>query len=138
MSTAEMTRFSAGGDDLTVFSAPAGRITDGQAMASSVDVNSVIRVAGHTFHFERRNGDYEEKTVAVDRPPGAGFVVMLNTLQYAFVRAGTNTLTERPLGELVARAGLRGNNIVCGVRLTDSNADDAVSISVNVTVLFFN
>jgi hypothetical protein len=49
---------------------------------------------------------------------------MLQDLYYAFTSG--SSLTERPLGQLVVDTGMRGDNLVCGVRLTDSNADDPV------------
>ena len=79
-----------------------------------------------------------EQTAAVNRPSGAGFTVMLIALQYAFVNQGGTFLRERPLGEFIADVGLRGDNLVCRVRLTDINADDPVSINVTAGVLFFN
>lgn len=63
---------------------------------------------------------------------------MLQDMYYAFVNTvNGNTLTERPLGQFVVDVDMRGDNLVCGVRLTDSNADDPVSIAVTAAVLFF-
>jgi len=132
----------AAGRDQTLrkFAPPEGKqveLRDGEAR--SVEVAGVIRTASHTFEFRRANGEAEEKTVAVSRPAGAGFIVMVQDLYYAFMSAASgNTLRERPLGQFVVDVGMRGDNLVCKVRLTDVNADDPVSISVTAGVLFFN
>lgn len=125
---------------LEKFSAPLGKkIESKDGHADSAALAGVVSVASHTFTFRRANGDAEEKTVAVNRPAGAGFIVTLSELRYAFMRGTTgNSLRERPLGEFIADSGLRGDNLVCRVRLTDVNADDPVSITITVGVLFFN
>ncbi|MCA9234319.1 MAG: hypothetical protein KDA44_02555 [Planctomycetales bacterium] len=97
-----------------------------------------ISQAFRTFTFVLGDGDFSEQTSAVPRPNNAGFVTFLNTLNYAFVTSsGSTTIKERPLGQFFARVGLRGNNLVCTVRLTDRNADDAVRITVSAGVLFW-
>src|SRR5262245_12712565 len=106
----------AGAADFRVFAPPSGKARLASGQAEALEKISIIRVTGHTFEFRRNGGDFEEKTVALDVPGGAGFVVMVNNLQFACVRGGTLTLTERPPGQFLARAGMRGNNIVCGVR----------------------
>lgn len=122
---------------LLKFAAPDGKsLQTKENYANSFTVSNIASVSSHTFQFQRANGDYEEKTIAVSRPPGAGFTVMLQDLYYAFTSGAS--LTERPLGQFVVDIGMRGDNLVCGVRLTDSNADDPVSIEVTAAVLFFN
>ena len=127
-------------EKLVKFTTPKGQhFIEEEGYAKSYSLSQVVNIATHTFRFERADGDYEEKTVAVNRPSGAGFIVMLIDLYYAFVNKNNRgQLIERPLGQFVADVGMRGNNLVCGVRLTDINADDAVSIEVTAGVLFFN
>ena len=77
-----------------------------------------------------------EQTKQFNRPRGSGFVVVLNLVNGAFVQG--NTLTERPLGQFLVSAGVRGENtIVCRVRLTDENMDDAIHIQVRGAVIVF-
>jgi len=97
-----------------------------------------ISQAFRTFTFVLSDGDFAERTSAVARPAGAGFITFLNGLDFAFVRAdGSTILTERPLGQFFANVGLRGDNLVCTVRLTDRNADDPVRVVVTAGVLFW-
>ncbi len=97
-----------------------------------------IGSAFRTYAFDLSNGDFSEQTSAVPLPPGAGFITLLNSLDYAFVRSpGSTTLTERPLGQFHVAVGMRGNNLVCRVRLTDTNADDPVRVRVTAGVLFW-
>jgi hypothetical protein len=71
-----------------------------------------------------------EQTRAFERPPGSGFFVALTTVNGAFVHPD-NTLTQRPLGQFLVSLGVRGSNVVvCNVRLTDENMDDAIHIIV--------
>lgn len=46
-----------------------------------------ISAAVRTFTFNLRDGDFDEQTSTVARPAGAGFVVFLNGLDYAFVQS---------------------------------------------------
>lgn len=55
----------------------------------------------------------------------------------AFTTRDFQRLTERPLGQFYAGIGLRGNNLVCTMRLTDSNVDDPVFIQVTGIVVFY-
>ena len=65
------------------------------------------------------------------RPRGSGFFIMLTQTNMMFVHPD-GTLTERPLGQMRVRVGVRDPDvIVCRVRLTDENMDDAVRIQVS-------
>lgn len=127
-------------EQLEKFAAPENQtITSKEGSAQSINISNVVSIASNTFSFQLNNGNATEQTVAVSRPAGAGFTVMLQDLYYSFVdRNNRSQLTERPLGQFIADIGLRGNELVCRVRLTDRNADDPVSIFVTAAVLFFN
>ncbi|MFA7440481.1 MAG: hypothetical protein WCZ66_05870 [Sphingomonadaceae bacterium] len=77
------------------------------------------------------------QTQTLDRPRGSGFVVGLSGFNAAFVTGG-NFLTQRPLGQFRVNVGIRNfNELVCSVRLTDENMDDAIRVIVRGTVMFF-
>jgi hypothetical protein len=79
-----------------------------------------------------------EQTKRINRPRGSGFMVSLGQITGAFVSGDGNTLTQRPLGMFNVRVGVRDPDIlVCRVRLTDENSDDAVRIQAGGFVLFF-
>jgi hypothetical protein len=79
-----------------------------------------------------------EQTQTVNRPRGSGFLVSLAGFTGAFVTDGGNVLTNRPLGQFKIWTGIRDFNVlVCRVRLSDENSDDAIRIQVTGTVLFF-
>lgn len=126
-------------DDLKTFEPPRGKVVSARdGYAAMTDIAQTISIGSASFEFKLPNGQYTEKTVAVTRPPGAGFTVMVQSIYAAFVNtAGGSTLVERPLGQFVVTLGMRGDNLVCGVRLTDRNADDPVSITIHGAVLFF-
>lgn len=110
-----------------------------EGSAQSINISNVVSVASNTFSFQLNDGNAVEQNVGVARPPGAGFVVMLQDLYYSFVNSNNRqVLTERPLGQFIVDTGLRGDSLVCRVRLTDRNSDDPVSIFVSAAVLFFN
>lgn len=127
-------------ESLLKFSAPDGKtFQTKENYANSFAVNNVVSTASHTFRFQRDNGESEEKIIFVGRPPGSGFIVMLQDLYYAFTNSGASLLTERPLGQFLVDIGIREDNLlVCKVRLTDINADDPVLITVSAGVLFYN
>ncbi len=106
----------------------------------TIDVSAIVSVASHTFTFRENSntpGRLLEQSVVLNGPPGAGFIVSLSFLTGAFTTANFQQLTERPLGQFYVGAGFRGNNLVCNVRLTDSNLDDPIFIQVTASVLFF-
>jgi hypothetical protein len=140
MTTSNIALVEARDEQLEKFAAPENKtMTSKEGSAQSININNVVGIALNTFSFQLDNGNTTEQTVAVNRPPGAGFTVMLQDLYYAFVdRNNRAQLTERLLGQFIADIGLRGNELVCRVRLTDRNADDPVSIFVTAAVLFFN
>ena len=140
MTTSNIGLVEARDEQLEKFAAPENKtITSKEGSAQSINISNVVGIALNTFSFQLDNGNTVEQTVAVNRPPGAGFTVMLQDLYYSFVnRDNRAQLTERPSGQFIADMGLRGNELVCRVRLTDRNADDPVSIFVSAAVLFFN
>jgi hypothetical protein len=109
---------------------------------------SVIGTVGHRFAFREPGGPGNLKpgrplsqTMPINIPPNAGWFVMLNGFNHAFVHNDPpDALAERPLGQMYAIAGIDAGarNLVCNVRLTDSNSDDPIQINVDVVVVFFN
>jgi hypothetical protein len=60
----------------------------------------------------------------------------LNGINSAFVNGAF--LGQRPLGQFRVHVGLRDPDIiVCRVRLTDENMDDAIRFQVHGSVMFF-
>ncbi|MBI3833526.1 MAG: S53 family peptidase [Planctomycetes bacterium] len=111
----------------------------GEALA--VNVHSIVQLASHTFTFKENSntpGRSLEQSVVVNVPAGAGFFTCVPYFTGAFTTPDFAHLTERPLGQFMVAVGLRGNNLVCTVRLTDSNSDDPIFIGVTAIVVFFN
>lgn len=108
----------------------------------ALEVSTIIGVAPVTFVFNENSntpGRLLEQTVVVNRPdPNSGFFIMLAGISGAFTTSDFQFLTERPLGQFLAQVFLRGtDNLVCQVRLTDSNSDDPVSLFVTAVIVFF-
>jgi hypothetical protein len=127
---------------LETFRAPAHAKAHAKAGAAlTANVASILSVASHTFTFRENSntpGRMLEQSVVVDVPNGAGFFTCAPYLTGAFTTGDFQHLTERPLGQFYVSVGLRGNNLVCDVRLTDSNSDDPIFIEVTAVVVFFN
>ncbi|MEM7758956.1 MAG: S8 family serine peptidase [Cyanobacteria bacterium P01_A01_bin.40] len=127
--------------EIKTFDVPEGsELSNIEGRARAADITTMLKVASHTFTFkENQNtpGRLLEQSVVVDVPSGAGFFVCTPYTTGAFTTPNFNSLTERPLGQFYLNAGLRGNNLVCSVRLTDSNADDPIFIQVTATVVFY-
>jgi hypothetical protein len=107
---------------------------------------SITDVVGFFFDFFEPGGTNNllpgrplEQSQAIQLPRGAGFMVSINSIEGAFVTGnGLAFLTQRPFGKFQVRTGVRnGNSIVCQVRLTDENMDDAIRIRVRGSVLVF-
>ena len=117
---------------------------EGQSLAGGAlqaDVTSIVSVVGADFAFQQNAntpGRFLEQTRPVTRPPGSGFFVGVNTIRSSFTSNNFQTLTERPLGQIFVSVGLRGTDLVCQVRLTDSNSDDPIDIRVRAFIAFFN
>lgn len=132
--------------DLLVFS-PAGSAESlsGGVGTPILGAAGGVSSFGHQFDFVEPGGRDHllpgrplEQTIAVPRPQGTGFMVAINGFTGAFVTDGGGTLTQRPLGQLTVFAGMRDfNTLVCRVRLTDENSDDAIHIIARIVVLFF-
>ncbi|HEX4147110.1 MAG TPA: S53 family peptidase [Pirellulales bacterium] len=123
------------------FRAPMTGLTSRPGEALSANVMSIISVASHQFTFQENSntpGRLLEQSVVINVPPGAGYFTCIPSLSGAFTTPDFTHLTERPLGQFLVSAGLRGNNLVCQVRLSDSNSDDPISIDVTATVVFYN
>jgi hypothetical protein len=127
--------------DLEIFRAPEGYVlpTDGLS-ATTVEVTSIVRVASHHFEFRENAhtpGRLLEQAVAVDVPQGAGLFCSVPYFTAAYTTPDFVGLSERPLGELLVSVGMRGNNLVCQVMLSDRNGDDPILIRVAGVVVFF-
>jgi hypothetical protein len=130
------------GKDIETFQLPEGAsAAELNGAATQVNVSSIVSVVSTVFTFRENSntpGRTLEQTRTVTRPPGSGFFVGLNAINGAFTTSDFQHLTERPLGQFLASLGLRGNNtLVCQVRLTDSNSDDPIFISVGAFIVFF-
>jgi hypothetical protein len=125
---------------LEFFGTPEGKEINLEAdPAQEVAVSTILSVVPRTFTFRESSGTpgrILEQSVPITRPPGAGFFTMIPALNAAFTTPDF-FLTERPLGQFMASVFLRGDNFVCRVRLTDSNQDDPIFISVSAIVIFF-
>jgi hypothetical protein len=123
------------------FDSPEGKEINLEAdPAQEVAVSTILSVVPRIFTFRESSGTPGrtlEQAVAITRPPNAGSFTMISGMTAAFTTSNFQTLTERPLGQFLAEVFLRGDNFVCRVRLTDSNADDPISISVRGLVVFF-
>ncbi len=102
-------------------------------------ISAVIGIVPFSFDFNEPGGRNNllpgrplEQTRRFTRPPRSGFFTVLSSFSGAFVHPGGTTLTERPLGQFHVSLGVgsTGDTIICRVRLTDENMDDAVRISV--------
>jgi hypothetical protein len=123
------------------FGTPEGKEINLEAdPAQEVAVSTILSVVPRIFTFRESSGTPGrtlEQAVAITRPPNAGFFTMIPGMTAAFTTPDFQFLRERPLGQFLADVFLRGNNLVCRVRLTDSNQDDPIAISVAATVVFF-
>ena len=119
------------------------RLVDGRL--EMLPLASVSGVVGHRFDFQEPGGTGHLlpgrplfQSMSINIPQNAGWFVMLNGVNHAFVNG--NNLTERPLGQCYAIAGIDGQarTLNCWVRLTDLNSDDPIHIIVDVIAVFFN
>jgi hypothetical protein len=128
--------------EIETFRAPArAQLTAREGEAMAINVSSIVSLAFNTFTFQGNSntpGRFLEQSVVVNVPSGAGFFTCAPHITGAFTTGDFRFLTERPLGQFYVDVGLRGNNLVCGVRLTDSNSDDPIFIQVTAIVVFYN
>ncbi len=122
------------------FRAPEGvKLTKVEGELQTVDITSVVSVASNTFTFRETGGTpgrVLEQSVVIRVPSGAGSFICTPYFTGAFITRD-GFLTERPLGQFFVSTFLRGDNLVCRVRLTDSNQDDPIFIQVTATVVFY-
>jgi len=127
--------------DLETFRLPGGVAVAGADNELHIaPLSQVVGVASHLFSFRENSntpGRFLEQSIVVNVPAGAGFFTSIASFFGAFTTGNFANLTERPLGQFIVSVGLRGNNLVCGVRLTDSNSDDPVAIDVTANIFFF-
>lgn len=122
--------------------APAGAqlLSGGANTLNVTQITQIVGIASRTFTFRENSntpGRQLEQAVVVNRPSGAGFFVMLPYFNGAFTNSSFTRLRRRGIGQFFVSAFLRGNNLVCRVRLTDDNADDPVFIQATAIVVFF-
>lgn len=126
---------------LDSFRVPEGKeSTIQEGRAQEVAITSIVGVASNTFTFRESTntpGRTLEASTIVTVPEGAGFFTMINTFSGSFTTPDFQFLKERPIGQFFVNLGLRGNNFVCRVRLTDANSDDPILISVTGIIAFF-
>jgi hypothetical protein len=128
--------------ELESFRIPEGKhVSHNEGAARQVaGLTSIVSVADHVFSFNENSntpGRLLEQSVVVNVPPNTGFFVSMYGFTGSFTTGDFQFLTERPLGQFHVALGLRGNNFVCQVRLTDSNSDDPISINVSGLVIFY-
>ena len=128
---------------------PAGRAVpfdrETGAVRPVLPISAVVGVSGFTFDFFNEGGPNNllpgrptNQTASFTPPAGAGAFVCLSTILGAFVTNGGANLTERPLGEFEVSVGFAGpTTLSCTIRLTDSNSDDPVKVSVRGLIVFF-
>jgi hypothetical protein len=115
------------------------------AVGPVLPISAVVGVSGFSFDFFNEGGTNNllpgrptTQTASFTPPRGAGAFVCLSTILGAFVTNGGANLTERPLGEFEVSVGFAGpTTLSCTVRLTDSNSDDPVKVSVRGLIVFF-
>ncbi|WP_045520288.1 hypothetical protein [Neobacillus niacini] len=81
-----------------------------------------------------------EQRKRITRPAGANWTLVgISGINACFTDGNLSSpkLRERPLGQLFVDTSVQGDDIICKMRLTDENADDACMMSVTVHVLFF-
>jgi hypothetical protein len=128
---------------------PAGQVvpfdTGTGAVGSVLPITAIVGVSTFAFDFFNEGGPNNLKpgrpttqTASFTPPAGAGAFVCLTSFQSAFVTNGGANLTERPLGECEVGVGFAGpTTLSCTIRLTDSNSDDPVKVSVRGLIVFF-
>ena len=115
------------------------------AVGPVLPISAVVGVSGFSFNFFNEGGTNNllpgrptTQTASFTPPRGAGAFVCLSTILGAFVTDGGANLTERPLGEFEVSVGFAGpTTLSCTIRLTDSNSDDPVKVSVRGLIVFF-
>jgi hypothetical protein len=115
------------------------------AVGPMLPISAVVGVSGFSFDFFNEGGPNNllpgrptTQTASFTPPSGAGAFVCLSTVLGAFVTDGGVHLTERPLGEFEISVGFAGpTTLSCTIRLTDSNSDDPVKVSVRGLIVFF-
>ena len=128
---------------------PAGRVvpfdTGTGAVGPVLPITAVVGVSEFAFDFFNEGGTNNllpgrptTQTASFQPPAGAEAFVCLRTFLGAFVTNGGANLTERPLGEFEVSVGFAGpSTLSCTIRLTDSNSDDPVKVSVRGLIVFF-
>jgi|RhiMetdeSRZDD1v2_1073273.scaffolds.fasta_scaffold252467_1 hypothetical protein len=128
---------------------PAGQVvpldTGTGAVGSVLPITAIVGVSPFAFDFFNEGGPNNLKpgrptnqTASFTPPAGAGAFVCLTSFLSAFVTNGGANLTERPLGESEVSVGFAGpTTLSCTIRLTDSNSDDPVKVSVRGLIVFF-
>ena len=128
---------------------PAGQVvafdTGTGAVGPVIPISAVVGVSGFSFDFFNEGGNNNllpgrptTQTASFTPPTGAGAFACLSTFLGAFVTDGGAHLTERPLGEFEVSVGFAGpRTLSCTIRLTDSNSDDPVKVSVRGLIVFF-
>ncbi len=128
---------------------PAGQVvpldTGTGGVGGVLPITAIVGVSGFAFDFFNEGGPNNllpgrptTQTASFTPPAGAGAFVCLSSLFNAFVTNGGANLTERPLGEFEVSVGFAGpTTLSCTIRLTDSNSDDPVKVSVRGLIVFF-
>ena len=128
---------------------PAGQVvafdTGTGAVGPVLPIAAVVGVSEFAFDFFNEGGTNNllpgrptTQTASFQPPARAGAFVFLRSFLGEFVTDGGTHLTERPLGEFEVSVGFTGpTTLSCTIRLTDSNSDDPVKVSVRGLTVFF-
>jgi len=128
---------------------PAGHLVPFDAATGAVgpvtSVSAIVGFSQFSFVFFNEGGSNNllpgrptTQTASFQPPARAGAFVVLRSFLGAFVTDGGVDLTERPLGEFELSVGFAGpTTLSCTIRLTDSNSDDPVKVTVRGFILFF-
>ena len=115
------------------------------AVGPVTPVSAIVGFSAFAFDFFNEGGSNNllpgrptTQTASFQPPARAGAFVCLRSFLGAFVTDGGADLTERPLGEFEVSVGFTGpTTLSCTIRLTDSNSDDPVKVSVRGLIVFF-
>ena len=115
------------------------------AIGPVTPVSAIVGFSEFAFDFFNEGGTNNllpgrptTQTASFQPPARAGAFVLLRSFLCDFVTDGGVHLTERPLGEFEVSVGFTGpTTLSCTIRLTDSNSDDPVKVSVRGLIVFF-
>jgi hypothetical protein len=109
----------------------------------SLPITAITGVSEFVFTFFNEGGRNNLKpgravTQLAFYPPGPPGFICLRSFSGAFVTDGGVDLTERPLGKFEVDVRFSAPGVIaCTIRLSDSNGDDPVKVTVRGLLVFF-